>query len=292
MPRKPAFQNALEDKTFTRAASVPTPWMAPVFQDLQFVIVNRNLKNGQHRHTSEFEVVAMEQGTYGCRVNDIPLLLSPGDMLVVKPGDFHSDDFIKGSRFTCMRFHLEPGFLSAPATALFRPGISPQQQLIRIDRRVFWPLFHRLEAETRTQSPFAGQIQDTLIEEFIWRLVRLLPQESVHPEIIGYSEERGFRAELLRLFHLRLREGLSVGEMAAHLNLSESVFAHRCKRLMGQAPAFAFMQSKMAQAQRMLQGGIISVKAVSAFFGFENPSHFSRVFKRHLGITPTMAKQR
>jgi AraC-like DNA-binding protein len=47
------------------------------------------------------------------------------------------------------------------------------------------------------------------------------------------------------------------------------------------------MHLRIAEAQRLLRLPDASVTMVSEHLGFENPYHFSRVFRRHTGVAPS-----
>jgi AraC-like DNA-binding protein len=60
-----------------------------------------------------------------------------------------------------------------------------------------------------------------------------------------------------------------------------------CRRLFGDSPARLLLRLKLRRADEMLRDGDRRVKEVSDALGFANPFHFSRVFRRHLGRSPS-----
>ena len=134
-------------------------------------------------------------------------------------------------------------------------------------------------------------MQDALLLEFFWRLVRALPQEAISPRFLTASADQGFVTDLQRLFHQRLSGPLSVAEIARALHLAESTLAHRCRELLGVSPAKAFLRCKVERARRLLAGTDMTVKEISAYLGFQNPYHFSAAFKRCAGVPPSRCRR-
>ena len=276
---------------FSRTVSEPAPWIAPIFSRFSVWECDETITFAPHRHANDFEIIVIDRGSCHCRVNDDPLTLKPGEILVIKPGDLHADTYPAGTRFFGIYFYFDPAFLSHAAALLFRSSVSAQQQRVRGERRIFWPIFRRLQEEAGARDHFAAHVQDALMEEFFWRLVRVLPADAVCPEFVGLSEDHRFQTELQRLFQEHIHEPLAVAEMAKQLRMSESLLSHKCKELLGQSPAHVFIRSKIERAQFLLQNTDLRVKDISARLGFTDPYHFSKIFKRHTGRAPSTYRQ-
>ena len=76
-------------------------------------------------------------------------------------------------------------------------------------------------------------------------------------------------------------------QMARELGISPRHLTGLCRRLFGDSPARLLLRLKLRRADEMLRYGDRRVKEVSDALGFANPFHFSRVFRRHLGRSPS-----
>ena len=84
-----------------------------------------------------------------------------------------------------------------------------------------------------------------------------------------------------------LADPLRVATLAAHVNLSPSGFAHLFRRDVGMAPARYLHAQRMRRARLLLERTFLTVKEVMALVGANDPSHFSRDFKRFHGLAPS-----
>jgi len=83
-----------------------------------------------------------------------------------------------------------------------------------------------------------------------------------------------------------------VPELAAAVNLSPSRFAYLFRRETGVPPARYLRDLRMERARLLLERTFLSVREVMAFVGVNDPSHFSRDFRRHHGVAPTRLRMR
>jgi len=79
---------------------------------------------------------------------------------------------------------------------------------------------------------------------------------------------------------------LSIATLAAGVNLSPSRFAHLFYREVGASPARYLHTLRMLRARLLLERTFLSVKEVMALVGCNDPSHFSRDFRRIHGVNP------
>jgi AraC-like DNA-binding protein len=90
----------------------------------------------------------------------------------------------------------------------------------------------------------------------------------------------------------RPAEPVSATTLAAAVNLSPSRFAHLFRGEVGTSPARFLHVVRMLHARKLLEGTFLSVKEVMARVGCNDPSHFSRDFRRFHGIGPRECRSR
>lgn len=260
--------------------------VVPVLDVLDLVDVKSHYDYQRHQHL-DFEIVLVDRGTYRCFLNDQELILRRGDVLVVKPGDWHQDFLKAPLRYFALNFHLDKKFLGGLVPPLFEESVAPEQQCIHVAQGVLWPIIQRIHEEYDVGDRIAHHIQDALLHEFFWLLVRNLPHEVISPELMEVSRTQDFVARLRRLFYDRIKESCCLMEMARAMNMSTSSLAHKCQDALHMSPMHAFMKCKIERAHLLLRESTMTVKEIGSQLGFDDPYHFSKVFKRHTGLPPS-----
>jgi AraC family transcriptional regulator len=87
--------------------------------------------------------------------------------------------------------------------------------------------------------------------------------------------------------HGHLGEPLSLCGLAAVAGLSPRYFAVAFRRSTGVTPHQFVLQQRVAEARRRLTQRDASIAEVAAELGFASQSHFTDVFRRMVGTTPT-----
>jgi AraC family transcriptional regulator, transcriptional activator of pobA len=95
----------------------------------------------------------------------------------------------------------------------------------------------------------------------------------------GYSEFR-------KLVHANFRKTKTVKAYAQFLGKGEKTLTNLVIEKSGQTPAEIIRNQVLLEAKRQLLMGF-SVKEVAYDLGFEDPTNFTKYFKKGIGITPT-----
>jgi AraC-like DNA-binding protein len=86
--------------------------------------------------------------------------------------------------------------------------------------------------------------------------------------------------------HSRINEPLSVADAADYLQISREHLTRTCQEQLRISPAAYINDVKIREATALLRRPQNSVKQIAHKLGYESPSHFSRVFRRFLGVSP------
>ncbi len=127
---------------------------------------------------------------------------------------------------------------------------------------------------------------------FCEMLANLMSSEQIEPRLRrAWKEGRGagrgdLQTRTEQLIRARIAESLRVADLARHLNMSASTFAHVYSGQAGEAPHQTVLRLKMEAAKRLLLDERLSVKETADRLGFSSECYFSRAFKRLEGLAP------
>lgn len=258
----------------------------PVFDDFHQLTVSEEGDYPLHRHHN-YEVIVVDKGPYCCTLNGVFVQLNHGEFLIIKPGDMHQDHFETGQNHYVLHFKLVVvDLIERDLIQLFEPGVAPFYQCGTQTLDNPFVFFKKLQEELEQGDVFSVYVQDSMLETFFWQLIRLLPDEALSCQFQQLSQQLEFYTKLQALFKKNIRKNLKVSQMAKDFGLSERTLTYRFKEFIGQSPSQAFNAYRINQAAEMLISSEMSVQEVADEFGFDNPFHFSRVFKRTMGCAP------
>lgn len=94
------------------------------------------------------------------------------------------------------------------------------------------------------------------------------------------------KADIHRVVEENYTSPISLEELAYLSGRSLSSFKRDFQGIYGEPPAKWIREKRLLKARQMLQSSRMSVADVAYSLGFENPTHFSRIFKQRYGLSP------
>jgi AraC-like DNA-binding protein len=264
-------------------------------------------------HLMSYHVVT--QGScWGGLVNQPPVQLLPGDIIVFPHGDPH----VMSSK---------PGMRGAPDVNLYQPPSeghlpftmtmgAPRSEaaahvvcgFLGCDTRPFNPLLSALprviHQRARAEGPLAQFVQLAVSESrhprvggevVLGRLSELLFVDVVRHHLETLPEDRtdwlaGLRdrhvGRALTALHTDPARDWTIEMLAREAGLSRSAFAERFTTYAGQPPMQYLASWRMQTAAHLLLSGVENVAEVGAKVGYESEAAFSRAFKKIVGVPP------
>jgi AraC family transcriptional regulator len=230
---------------------------------------NRRLPWHEHLHASVCYVVS---GSYAERTRTREEECAPRSMVLKPAAERHADVFGKsGGR--CLLIEILPERLETIepyAETSMKPGLARSARLAVLGTG----LYHEFRmADTASALALEGGILEVLavVSREIW-------------------DEKGKEPAWLRrardLIHDRVDERLSLSTLAREVGIHPSHLARTFRRHY-RRPIGEYLRSlRIERASRELADGTGSISAISLRAGFYDQSHFTRVFRRHTGVTP------
>jgi len=137
--------------------------------------------------------------------------------------------------------------------------------------------------ERRIVAPLA-------LEELTFRLLRSGAADVVRAAIRGRDARVIHRA--MRFIRARAADEISVEDIARHVAMSPSHFAHRFRAVAGITPMRYLKNARLEEARAAILGGDLRVGEVASRVGYESASHFTRDFKAKYGAAPAAYARR
>ncbi len=116
--------------------------------------------------------------------------------------------------------------------------------------------------------------------------VQLLCASAIAQSSVGTSQSISIAAKNF-IDRQYADQQLLLSDIAASVNVSENYLCRLFKRELDMSPMQYLTQVRLSHAKRLLKVSNLLIKDICARVGYANPFYFTRLFKRHTGITPT-----
>jgi len=232
-----------------------------------------------HRHGRLHQFLLLESGGGTAHLEEQHLPLAPGDLVNIPAGTIHGFRFDPGSTgwvVTLTAEFLEDGLRESEGLRplLLRIGKVPfNKDIKQIVTQIF--------AEYPSRAFARAHVLRALSTTLSGLVARALSVTDPRPQG-DHSLQRRFEQLVDRHF----TEHLSVADYASRLSVTPTHLSRVLRQATGHSASHAIEARLIREARRNLAFSNLSVAEVGYQLGFQDPAHFSRVFKRGTGLAP------
>lgn len=250
-------------------------------------------------------LAAVLQGEKHVQFADRTLAYAPGHFLLITGESRYAGTVVRASARTpylslslvlspelitdAMHELADADALHAPETEDARPQATPDPPAViaTLDGRLGAALVRLLET---LSDPFEQAfVAPLVLREIVLRILHSAPAEALR-RVACRRDERIGRA--LRYMRRRATERLSVEEIARHVAMSPSHFAHRFREVVRVSPMQFVRQLRLSEARLRLLDDAVTAREAATLVGYASSSQFSRDFKRQFGAAPGVYRAR
>ena len=143
----------------------------------------------------------------------------------------------------------------------------------------------------RMNAPFgAEQMLKTYLEQLLIDVVRLQTQSDERFSDAN-SEKRDEEQVVSQIIHVleeNIERNLSLDEISTCVQYSKSYIKTKFKKVTGLGIHQMYTQLKLSHSKKLLSENKYSMSEISEMLGFSSVHHFSKVFKSHIGMPPSV----
>jgi len=225
--------------------------------------------------------------------------LTPGDVLVINPGEVHNGHYRSGGiDARGLTLHIPVRTLKEILTKMRFPGDLDRNRVLFVDKmcdRAVVPLVESLIHEIGQRQSGYELVVDSIVLQIVVHLFRSLLRPSF--ERIAIEPARQLPSwqmvRTLEYMNARGKSKFSVAELCAEIGTSTSRFIQLFKNsVSSMSPHVYYNRLIVGKAQRILAASDLSIKAIAYDLGFQNESHFCKVFRSCAGVTPGRFRER
>lgn len=254
-----------------------------------------------HMH-KEYELVLLHGGNCRFLVGNQFFYLQPGQLLMLDGMTIHKA-YVSGDpqdyERSVLRFDsdwIRPLLQDINLERLLNLFEENSSGLIRIFKKRDEAIIENMIGEIATLV----DLEENRLNEARLKLavVQLLIQISISTDYIirkdqGFRDEKTEIAEKVSNFLFKnYHRSISIDDVSQAVNISKSYMSHVFKEVTGYTIMTYLMQYRLSKARSQItQEPNQLIKVISQENGFESEAHFSRFFKKNIGLSPSQYKK-
>jgi AraC-like DNA-binding protein len=221
-----------------------------------------------------------------CEIESNRHEVKAGQILVIPAHRAHSYGASKINPWSIRWFHATgqqlPDYLDALGTTAANPLVFLGED----------PLLDTLFEEVLTELESGYTVLNLIyVSQALAHLLGAMIRRR-HTNWVGSPDPRQKIVRSIEMMRAHLDRPLRMSQLAAMANISAAHFTDLFKAQTGYAPKDYFTRLKMHKACQLLDSTSLPVKEIANQVGYEDPLHFSRVFKRINNLSPTDQRKR
>lgn len=156
--------------------------------------------------------------------------------------------------------------------------------LSSVDINKFEIICSLLKSEIAAKDYFHKEQVFALVQTLLFQIERLKKKQNR----FGVDTNKDHHTAFLfkKLIYQHINEFLALDEYCSKLGVNIKNLTSICKEFLLDTPANIIRQVKVLEAKRMLANHKITIKEVAYSLGFDQPTYFTKYFKKEVGITP------
>jgi AraC family transcriptional activator of pobA len=244
-----------------------------------------------HRHADLCQLLFVHKGQAKLEIEGTHSLLDESAIQILPPLSVHGFRFapdVEGYIVTLaapLVTHLQAQ-LGNSVNALVVAGRYPAGA----DSHYLNSLFSALQSEYVGHQPAREMLMHSLVSVImVWVSRQVLQRRTASQRP---QRAREYLNGFIQLVEEHYREHVKVEDLAHRLGISVSHLNGTCRELAGQ-PALQIMHERqLLEAKRLLTYTSMTIYEMSDLLGFSDPTNFTRLFRRRVGISPKAFRDR
>ncbi len=258
----------------------------------------RNCDSDQYHCHNHGEVAFVLSGTGKYRIEDQVYTIQEGDLLIFNPGIRHQALFCPESETPATEFFVGFSDLQLQGLPINTLPVPEGGYMLHTAGELRQRLF-KLCSSMDAEKAVCRQGKYFMLKSYMIQMLLLIIREQCEPmeKHQGYSFESVNRKyvveQMLNYFEDHYNEKISLDRVAEKMYLSPFYISKIFKSETGDTPIRHLINIRLEKARELLEGGCGgSIQEVAATVGYDDAYHFSKLFKKRYGISPSQIRKK
>ena len=249
------------------------------------VHTSRNIQTERPNGRGDYQLLYIAAGCVHFSFNGVDKIIPKGNMVLFRPGETQMYYLYASDKpetywvhFTGSDVERLLNYCQIPwEENVFFTGTSPDYQ---------W-LFRQMIQELQLQHTNYEDLLNINLRHILLIINRYLKEENaVGTEMLDEVERA------IHYFNEHYNQPIIIEDYAKERAITANWFIQCFKRITKFTPMQYILSLRMTNARNLIDTTTYNMKQIAAAVGYDNSMYFSRVFKKHTGMTPTEYKHR
>lgn len=267
------------------------------FYHVRYVEFKKDFRYKEESH-EPWEMIYVDQGSINVKTLSGIHTLTKGQALFHYPHEFHAHMSVNNTS-GCI---VVVSFASnSPALDFFRGRILTLEKASRKILSLFLAESNHVMGEIGIPATRRPPVDETHIPvgslqlmqcywvEFLFSIIRASNPENTSelPTPDARESDRIYCMDaILSYIQANVSAQPSLSVLCNTFSISRPYLYHIFNENVGSSPIDYWISLKMSEAKRMIRDGKLNITQIAEALGYNSIHHFSRMFKRHIGISP------
>lgn len=247
-----------------------------------------------HDHL-ELALILSGEGRY--RFEDGIIPVKEGDVLIINPGVKHQALACPEAETPATEFFVGASDFQISSCAQNSLPVPEGRHVLHAGGELWQRLF-RIYSAMEAEKAVCRQGRYFMLKSYLIQMILLIVREECKPAESGgdalESVNRKYIVEqMVNYFEDHYSEKISLEQIAENMYLSPFYISKVFKSETGDTPIRHLINLRLEKARERLAGGWAgSIQQVAASVGYDDAYHFSKLFKKRYGISPSQARKK
>lgn len=268
------------------------------FHSIYYFEFDKNFYHPPERHDF-WEMVYVDNGRINAIVDGIGITLEKGQVIFHQPMEMHSHiaNHVDASNVVVVSFACRSPLMSTFNKKIFSLEKSPQKVLSLFLAEARGAL-GQISGEYENKSPLdfsharqgSVQLMQCYLVEFLFSLIRsddASVQAMQHTPDARLMAESSLVDSIENFIETHMAETPSLPLLCEHFSISRTYLCRIFKESTGTSPVDYWIALKIKEAKKLIRQGNQNMTQISELLGYSSIHHFTRMFKRVTGLSPT-----
>ena len=247
---------------------------------------------GPHVHEGYFDWFFVAEGELHQVINGEYCVMSPGDLVWVRNGDWHEET---GDHLRFFALYGTESWMESVMASLRASDVYQALKELPAAPACRVPQEARAALRRKWERCYNMHLANYLSELYVTDLVSEIMIEYFLP-LVADSRQRNHFPDWLRqgldYIEHHITEGVSPSQLAAVCHKSPGYVIRSFQRYLGMTPSHFINQQKLNHAARLLCTTEQPILEISLTVHFNSPSYFHRLFKERFYCSPSEYRER